>query len=102
MRRTVPFDTYEEMKDFPYAVPEFRYGCDAKDRALIDSMLYTIDDPETPDGMMYVMDIDGMRDWYDEVADEEEREQYECPTVYEYIACEIGRYVTPLKGWWKE
>jgi len=99
MKRLVPIDTYPEMVDFPYsASPPWRYGCDRTDRKLMDSLLYTIDDPETPDGMMWVMDIDGMRDWYDEVADEEEREQYECPTVYDYIACEIGRYVTPLKG----
>ena len=99
MKRTVPFDTFEEMKDFPYHGHGWGYN---GSREFLDSLLYTIDDPETPDGMMYVMDIDGMRDWYDQVADEEERAQYECPTIYDYIACEIGRYVTPLKGWWKE
>ena len=74
MMKLVPLDTYTEMVDFPYdAPPPWRYGCDRTDRKLMDSLLYTIDAHETPDGMM-------------------------CPTVYDYIACEIGRYVTPLKG----
>lgn len=102
MKRIVPLDTYEEMTEFPYSVPEFRYGCDSKSRELLDSLLYTIEDPDTPDGMMYVMDIDGMKEWFDETFDEEDRSMYECDTVYDYIPCEIGRYVIPLKGWWKE
>ena len=99
MRITVPLDTYTEMKDFPYVCHGYGYS---GSREFLDSLLYTIDDPETPQGMMYVMDIDGMREWYDDVSDETDRIEYEFPTVYDYIECEIGRYVTPLKGWWKK
>lgn len=102
MKKLVPAAAVIEMTDFPYTAPNpWRYGCNPADpqcRALLDSLLYTIDDPETPDGMSYIMDISGLTEWYDQVADEEEREQYNCHTVYDYLACEIGRYVTPVKG----
>ena len=98
MKRLVPATSAIVMTDFPYCFPKWEYGYDLdRGREFLASLLYTIDDPETPDGMCWVMDIEGMLEWYDEVADEEERAMYECPTVYEYLACEIGRYVTPLK-----
>lgn len=98
MKRLVPADTAIVMTSFPYSVPKWAYGYDlAKGREFLDSLLYTIDDPETPDGMAWIMDIEGMEKWYDEVADEEEHASYECPTIYEYLACEIGRYVTPIR-----
>lgn len=102
MKKLLPADALIEMTDFPYSAPHpWRYGCNPSEpncRELLDSLLFTIDDPETPDGMAYVMDIVGLEEWYDQVADEEERAEYNCPTVYDYLACEVGRYVTPLRG----
>lgn len=95
MKVTVPASSCIVADDFPYTGNG--WGCDSSNRDLLDRLLYTIDDPDVPQGMSVVMDIAGMTAWYDEVADAEERELYECPTVYDYIACEIGRYVTPLK-----
>lgn len=101
MKKLVPADKVIEMTDFPYDVPApWLYGCtpsDPKCRELLNSLLYTVENPDTPDGMMYVYDLDGLTEWYDQVADEEEREQYGCPTVLDYIACEIGRCLTPIK-----
>lgn len=98
MKMLVPAESINEMKDFPYAVPDWQYGCDPNSRELLNSLLYTIDDPDTPDGMSYLMDIDGMHEWYDQVVNDEERKEHNCPTVYDYLSCEIGRYVTPVKN----
>lgn len=101
MKKLVPADKVIEMTDFPYAVGKpWMYGCNPFDptcRELLDSLLYTVENPDTPDGMMYVYDLDGLTEWYDQVADEADRELYNCPTVFDYIACEIGRCLTPIK-----
>ena len=98
MKKLVPADSAIIMTSFPYAVPKWAYGYDLSNgKEFLDSLFYTIDDPETPDGMSWIMDIEGMEEWYNEVTDEEERASYNCPTIYEYLSCEIGRYVTPVR-----
>ena len=101
MKKLVPADAIIEMADFPYAVGKpWMYGCNPSDptcRELLDSLLYTVENPDTPDGMAYVFDLDGLTEWYDQVVPAEEKEEYNCPTVFDYIACEIGRCLTPIK-----
>lgn len=101
MRKLVPSETVTEMKDFPYAVGmPWMYGCypsEPKCRELLNSLLYAVENPDTPEGMTEVFDINGLTEWYDQDVSDEEKEEYDCPTVYDYIACEIGRCLTPLK-----
>ena len=98
MKKMIDATKVEEMTDFPYYANGWGYDLAGKGTPFLDFILYTIDDPEAPDGMSYVMDIEGMKEWYDQVESPEDHALYECPTVYDYIACEIGRYVTPVKG----
>ena len=97
MKTVVKGNNLIEMKDFPYASEKWKYGCSEKDHDLLRSILFTIDDPDLPDGDSWVMDFEGITEWYDSVP-EEEKLEYNCPTIYEYLECEIGRYVTPIKG----
>lgn len=100
MMKLLPGANVIEMTDFPYYVKAYRYGysIEKHGKSLLDSLLYTIEDPDVPDGMSIVMDIDGMTEWYDNTVSDEERTEYECPTIYDYLECEIGRFVIPVKG----
>ena len=94
----MPGESCIEMRDFPYAVKAHHYGCKAEEqKELLHSLLYTWEDPDTPDGMSCVLDFEGLKQWYDQEISAEEKEQYECPTIYEYLECELGRYIIPLK-----
>lgn len=98
MKTIVNGSTLIEMTDFPYSSREWQYGCTKKDHDLLHSILFTFNDPDLPDGDSWLMDFEGIKEWYDTTVPEEEKLEYECPTIYEYLECEIGRYVTPIKG----
>ena len=99
MRCIVPCETYPEMIDFPYSVPKWKYGCTQGDHDLLHSLLFTFFDPDNDiDGMEIVYDFDGLKEWYDTKVPEDEKVEYNCPTVYDWLHCEIGRCVIPLKG----
>lgn len=99
MRCIVPCGKYQEMTDFPYSVPEWKYGCTEKDYELLHSLLFTFFDPDNDiPGMEIVYDFDGLKKFYDTDVPEWDKEEYNCPTVYDWLECEIGRSVTPLKG----
>ena len=98
MRRVVPCGTYSEMLDFPYASQKWKYGCTEKDHELLHSILFSFFDPDDDiPGMEVIYDFEGLKEYYDTKVPEDEKELYDCPNVYTWLECEIGRCITPLK-----
>ena len=81
MKKLVPANTVTDVTDFPYAVGKpWMYGCNPSDptcRELLDSLLYAVENPDTPDGMTYVYDIVGLTEWYDQDVPADEKEEYD-------------------------
>ena len=47
--------------------------------------------------MAVVFDYDGLKEWYDNEVPQNEKDEYNCPTIDDYLVCELGRAVTPLE-----